>query len=56
MLIKKTLMDLIEPTFHREDTLHLDCDDKTAFSSDYQKRVELWSCQKVCDAIIYHLD
>ena len=36
-LIKKEVINLIETTFHREDTLYLACDDKIAFfTSDDQ--------------------
>ena len=56
-LIKKKLIKLIETTFHREGTLYLVDDDKIAFfTSDDQKRFKIWSCQKVCDALIYLLD
>ena len=56
-LIKTKLIKLIETTFHREGTLYLADDDKTAFfTSDDQKRFLIWSCQKVCDALIYLLD
>ena len=55
-LIKKKLINLIETTFQREGTLYLACNDKIAFfTSDYQKRFKLWSCQTVCDALIYLL-
>ena len=44
-------------TFQREYTLYLACNDKIAFFiSDDQKRLKLWSCQNVCDALIYLLD
>ena len=39
-LIKEKLINLIEWTFKREDT----------------KRYKLWSCQNVCEALIYLLD
>ena len=56
-LIKKKLINLIESTFHRECTLYLACDDTIAsFTLDDQKQFKLWSCQKVCDAVIYLLD
>ena len=56
-LIKKKLINLIETTFQRECTLYLACYDKIAFfTSDDQKRFKLWSCQNVCDALIYFLD
>ena len=56
-LIKKKLINLIEPTFQREGTLYLPCNDKIAFfTSDDPKRFKLWSCQNVCDALISLLD
>ena len=56
-LIKKKLINLIETTFQREGTLYLACYDKIAFfTSDDQKRFKLWSCQNVCDALIYLLN
>ena len=55
-LIKKKLIDLIVTTFHREGTLYLTFDDKTAFFTSYdQKRFKLWSCQKICDTLKYLL-
>ena len=56
-LIKKKLINLIETTFQREGTLYFACNDKMAFfTSDDQKRFQHWSCQNVCDALIYLLD
>ena len=56
-LIKKKLINLIEPTFHREGTLHLACDNKLHSLLQMTKnRFKPWSCQKVCDALIYLLD
>ena len=56
-LVKKRLINLIQTTFQREGTLYLACNDKIAFfTSDDQKRFKLWSCQNVCDALIYLLD
>ena len=56
-LTKEILINLIETTFQREGTLHLACNDKIAFfTSDDQNRFRLWSCQNVCDALIYLLD
>ena len=56
-LIKKKLINLIETTFQREGTLYLACNDKIAFfTSDDQKQFKHWSCQNVCDSLIYLLD
>ena len=56
-LIKKKLINLIDSIFHTEDTRYLACDNKIAFmTSDGQKWFKLWSCQKVCDVLIYLLD
>ena len=56
-LIKKKLINLIETTFQRKITLYLACNDKIVFfTSDDQKQFKLWSCQNVCDALIYLLD
>ena len=54
-LIKKKLKKKInKTTCHREGTLYLACDDIIAFfTSDDRTRFKLWSCQKVCDALIY---
>ena len=55
-LIKKKLINLIVTTFHKEGSLYLASDDKIAFFTSYdQKRFELWSCQKICDTLIYLL-
>ena len=33
------------------------CNDKNAlFTPEQPKRYKLWSCQKMCDALHYHLD
>ena len=45
-LIRKQLVDLIENTFSCEEALYLAC------NVEY----DLWSCQKVTDALIYLLD
>ena len=37
-LTKKTLINLIESTFHREDTLYLARDDRIAFFSSYDQK------------------
>ena len=56
-LIKDKLIDLIERTFSREKALYLGCNDQRAFfTSDVYKNYNLWSCQKVCEALVYLLD
>ena len=51
------LTDLIEHTFSREKAFYLACNDQRAFfTSDVYKNYNLWSCQKVCEALVYLLD
>ena len=55
-LIKKKIIELIEQTSKREGSLCLACNEKrTFFTSEQPKRLKLWSCQKVCDALLYLL-
>ena len=50
-------MDSIERTFQREDSLYIACNDKNAFfTSDAVRNNNLWSCQKVCEALTFLLD
>ena len=44
--------------FFREKTLYLACNEECIFFfiSDVYKKYNLWSCQKVCDALVYLLD
>ena len=50
-------MDLIERTFQREGSLYIACNDKNAFyTSDAVRNYNLWSCQKVCEALTFLLD
>ena len=50
-------MDLIERTFQREGFLYIACNDKNAFfTSDAVRNYNLWSCQKVCEALTFLLD
>ena len=52
-LIKDTLIDLINRTFIRENTQYLACNEECAFfTSDVYNNHNLWSCQKVCDALV----
>ena len=56
-LIRNQLVDLIENTFRREEALYLACNKEHAFfASGEHKKYDLWSCQKVTDALIYLLD
>ena len=56
-LIKDKLVDLIEKTFQREGSLYIACNDRNAFFTAYAVRnYNLWSCQKVCEALIFLLD
>ena len=41
-------MDLIERIFQREDSLYIAYNDRRAFSP-----LNLWSCQKVCEALTF---
>ena len=51
------LIDLINRTFIRENTQYLACNEEFAiFTSDVYNNHNLWSCQKVCDALVYLLD
>ena len=50
-------MDLIERIFQREGSLYIACNDKNAFfTSDAVRNYNLWSCQKVCEALTFLLD
>ena len=56
-ICKNQLVDLIENTFRREEALYLACNKERAFfASEEHKKYDLWSCQKVTDALIYLLD
>ena len=56
-LIKDKFIDLINRTFIRENTQYLACNEECAFfTSDVYNNHNLWSCQKVCDALVYLLD
>ena len=56
-LIKDKLVDLIERTFQREGCLYIACNNSNAFfTSDAVRNYNLWSCQKVCEALIFLLD
>ena len=56
-VIKETLINLIEWTFKREGSPYIACNERQAFfTSEDTKRYKLWSCQNVCEALIYLLD
>ena len=56
-LIKEKLINLIEWTFEREGSPYIACNERQAFfTSEDTKRYKLWSCQNVCEALIYLLD
>ena len=51
------LIDLINRTFVLENTQFLACNEECAFfTSDVSNNHNLWSSQKVCDALVYLLD
>ena len=50
-------MDLIERIFQREGSLYIACNDRRAFLNvDDVGNYNLWSCQKVFEAITFLLD
>ena len=56
-LIKDKLIDFINRTFIRENTQYLASNEECAFfTSDVYNNHNLWSFQKVCDALVYLLD
>ena len=56
-LIKDKLVDLIERIFQREGSLYIACNDRNAcFTSDAVRNYNLWSCQKVWEALTFLLD
>ena len=56
-LIRNQLVDLIEITFRREEAVYLVCNEDCAFfASEGHKKYDLWSCEKVADALIHLLD
>ena len=49
-------MDLIERTFLREGSFYITCNDRNAFfTSDAVRNYNLWSYQKVCEAVTFLL-
>ena len=56
-LIKEKLINLIEWTVKREGSPYIACNERQAFfTSEDTKRYKLWSCQNVCEALVYLLD
>ena len=56
-LIKEKLINLVEWTFKRESSPYIACNERQAFfTSEDTKRYKRWSCQNVCEALIYLLD
>ena len=56
-LIKEKLTNLIEWTFKREGSPYITCNERQAFfTSRDTKQYKLWSCQNVCEALIYLFD
>ena len=56
-LIKEKLINLIEWTFKRKGSPYIACNERQAFfTSEDTERYKLWSCQNVCEALIYLLD
>ena len=50
-------MDLIERSVQRVGSLYIACNDRNAFfTSDAVRNYNLWSCRKVCEALIFLLD
>ena len=56
-LIKEKPINLIAWTCKREDSSYMACNERQAFfTSGDTKGYKLWSCQNVCEALIYLLD
>ena len=50
-------MHSIEGIFQRECSLYIACNDRHAFcTSDEVRNYNIWSCQKVCEALTFLLD
>ena len=50
-------MDLIEIIFQRDGSLYIACNDRRVFfTSDAVRNYNLWSCQKVCEALTLLLE
>ena len=56
-LIKDKLVHLIQIIFQREGSLYIASNDRNAFFTyDVVRNYNLWSCQKVCEALTVLLD
>ena len=56
-LIENILVDLIKKTFQRDSSLYIACNDRNAFFiSDAVRNYNLWSCQKVYEALTFLLE
>ena len=56
-LIKDKQVGLIERIVQREGSLYIACNDGNAFfTSDVVRYYNLWSCQKVCEALTFLVD
>ena len=56
-IIKDKLFALTEHTFQREKVSYLAYNENRAFfTSEVHKNHNLWSCQGLCDALLYLLD
>ena len=56
-LIKEKFINLIEWIFKRGGSPYIACNERQAFfTSGDTKRYKRWSCQNVCEALIYLLD
>ena len=57
MIPSKTKSVAINGTHAREGSPYIACNERQAFfTSENTKRYKLWSCQNVCEAVIYLLD
>ena len=57
ILLRKKIEDLIERTFQRKDSVYIGWNDRNAFfTSDAVRNYNLWSCQKVCEALTFVLE
>ena len=55
-LIKDKLVDLIGRAFQRKGSLYIACNKNAFLTSDAVRSYNLWSCQKVCEALTFLLD
>ena len=55
--IKEKIINLIDWTFKKEGSPYIACNERQAFfTSGDTKGYKLWSCQNVCEGLIYLLD